>query len=160
MEETNPKPFVFVLMPFKEEFNDIYEVGIKAACKDAGAYCVRVDEQYFDEMILERVYNQIAKADVVVAEMTGSNPNVFYEVGYAHGLNKRVILLVQDAKSLPFDIKPFPHVVYGGRIAELKSQLEARIRWSIAHPKGILATVDPSLELYVRGMSLSAEPEA
>ena len=67
MEETNPKPFVFVLMPFSEEFNDAYQVGIKPACKDAGAYCERVDEQIFVENILERVYNQIAKADIIVA---------------------------------------------------------------------------------------------
>src|SRR4030095_889692 len=43
MEDTAPKPFVFVLMPFSNEFTDIYEVGIKAACKEAGAYCERVD---------------------------------------------------------------------------------------------------------------------
>lgn len=44
MEDTKPKPFVFVLMPFSENFDDVYELGIKAACKNAGAYAVRVDE--------------------------------------------------------------------------------------------------------------------
>ncbi|HYG61069.1 MAG TPA: hypothetical protein VEL74_00690 [Thermoanaerobaculia bacterium] len=88
MEDTKPKSFVFVLMPFDESFDDVYEAGIKPACKDAGAYCERVDEQIFVESILARVYNQIAKADVIIAEMTGRNPNVFYEVGYAHALNK------------------------------------------------------------------------
>jgi hypothetical protein len=42
MEQTIPKPFVFVLMPFEEEFDDVYELRIKAACKDAGGYCERV----------------------------------------------------------------------------------------------------------------------
>lgn len=65
MEETKSKPSVFVLMPFSEEFDDIYEVGIKTACKNVGANCERVDEQFFDESILERIYNQIAQADVV-----------------------------------------------------------------------------------------------
>src|ERR671916_2540990 len=97
MEDTQPKTFVFVLMPFDTDFKDIYEVGIKPACKDAGAYCERVDEQIFVANIVERVYNQIAKADVIVAEMTGRNPYMFYEVGYAHALNKRVILLTQNA---------------------------------------------------------------
>jgi hypothetical protein len=95
LKKTNAKPFVFVLMPFQADFDDIYHVGIKSACSSVGAYCERVDEQIFLENILERVYNQISKADIVVSEMTGRNPNVFYETGYAHALNKRVILLTQ-----------------------------------------------------------------
>lgn len=63
INEIIPKAFVFVLMPFSKDFDDIYQVGIKPACKNAGAYCERVDEQIFVENILERVYNQIAKAD-------------------------------------------------------------------------------------------------
>jgi nucleoside 2-deoxyribosyltransferase len=92
LPDTAPKKFVFVLMPFDAKFRDIYEVGIKPACRDAGAYCERVDEQIFHESILERVYNQISKADLIVADMTGRNANVFYEVGYAHALNKRTLL--------------------------------------------------------------------
>jgi nucleoside 2-deoxyribosyltransferase len=95
---TTPKPFCFVLMPFSESFSDIYELGIKEACNDAGAYCERVDEQIFQERILDRIYNQIAKADIIIADMTGKNPNVFYEVGYAHALGKNTILLTQIQK--------------------------------------------------------------
>src|SRR5579859_3658565 len=97
MDSLQPKPFVFVLMPFDDKFADIYQFGIKAACADVGAYCERVDEQHFHESILERIYNQIAKADVIISDMTGRNPNVFYETGYAHALGKRVILLTQAA---------------------------------------------------------------
>jgi nucleoside 2-deoxyribosyltransferase len=57
--------------------------------------------------VLERVYNQIAKADIIVAEMTGRNANVFYETGYAHALNKRVVLLTQNANDIPFDLKHY-----------------------------------------------------
>jgi nucleoside 2-deoxyribosyltransferase len=96
--DTAPKAFVFVLMPFDQDFGDIYELGIKTACKEAGAYCERVDEQIFTDSILQRVYNQIAKADIVIADMTGKNPNVFYEVGYAHALGKTVILRKRPAE--------------------------------------------------------------
>ena len=65
--DTAPKPFIFVLMPFSKEFNDIYKLGIKAACKNAGAYAEKVDERIFQESILERVYNQISKADIIIA---------------------------------------------------------------------------------------------
>jgi len=44
---TNPKPFVFVLMPFDSSFDDIYKFGIKGAAQDAGAYAERIDEQIF-----------------------------------------------------------------------------------------------------------------
>src|SRR5215212_3193860 len=107
---TAPKPFVFVLMPFDEAFDDIYQVGIKPACQSAGAYCERIDEQIFQESILERIYNQIAKADLIVADMTGRNANVFYETGYAHALGKKVLLLTQKAEDIPFDLKHYPHI--------------------------------------------------
>lgn len=158
MEDTTPRAFAFVLMPFDDSFGDIYDVGIKAACRDAGAYCERVDEQIFVESILERVYNQIAKADIIIAEMTGRNPNVFYEVGYAHALNKQVILLTQNSEDIPFDLKHYPHIIYGGKIALLKSQLEARVRWCIENPKQPLVKVDWQLDFFVDGSSLREVP--
>ncbi len=135
MENTAPKLFVFVLMPFEETFGDVYKLGIKPACKDAGAYCERLDEQIFHENMLDRIYNQIAKADLIIADMSKRNPNVFYEAGYAHALGKRVILMTQDADDIPFDLKHYPHIVYDNRkIAELKPDLERRVRWFVEHP--------------------------
>ncbi len=104
-KSTAPKPFIFVLMPFDEKFDNIY-YGIKEAAEDAGAYAERVDKQIFTEGILDRIFNQISKADVIVAEMTGRNANVFYEVGYAHALNKIVLLLTQKKDDIPFDLEP------------------------------------------------------
>jgi hypothetical protein len=126
---TVPKAFIFVLMPFSNQFDDIYQYGIKEACKDAGAYCERVDEQIFPESILERVYNQINKADLIIADLTGRNPNVFYETGYAHALGKRVILLTQNSDDIPFDLKHYPHIIYSGSITNLNRELKRRIRW-------------------------------
>lgn len=158
-QETKPRAFVFVLMPFHGSFKDIYEVGIRAACDDAGAYCERVDEQMYDGSILARIYNQIAKADVIVADMTGHNSNVFYETGYAHALNKRVILLTQNADDIPFDLKHQPHIVYSGegKIASLKSQLEPRIRWCIENPQGAMPARD-LLEISVNGSLIHNKP--
>lgn len=158
MEETGPKTFVFVLMPFSADFGDVYELGIKAACKDAGAYCERVDEQLFTDNILDRIYNQITKADVVVADMTGRNPNVFYETGYAHALNKSVILLTREAKDIPFDLKHYPHIVYEGRIAVLKAQLEKRIRWCIENPRNPLSSVELNLHFSINGTPMTDAP--
>lgn len=158
VDETAPRPFAFILMPFDRAFDDVYQLGIRTACKDAGAYCERVDEQMYDGSILERLYNQIAKADIIVADMTGRNANVFYETGYAHALDKQVILLTQDAADIPFDLSHYPHIVYGGRIVELKTQLERRVRWCIENPKKSLSRVDVALELFVCGIPLENAP--
>lgn len=128
---TLPKPFVFVLMPLDPSFSDIYKFGIKGAAEDVGAYAERVDEQIFTEGILDRIFNQVSKSDVVVADMTGRNPNVFYEVGYAHALGKVVLLLTQAVEDIPFDLKHRQHIVYGGKIETLRSNLAQRLRWAI-----------------------------
>lgn len=61
--------------------------------------------------------------------MTGRNANVFYEVGYSHGINKNVILLTQESEDIPFDLKHFPHIIYNGEIEKLKNNLSTRIQW-------------------------------
>jgi nucleoside 2-deoxyribosyltransferase len=119
-------------MPFAKEFDDVYELGIEAACKAAGAYCERLDKQIYTELMLERIYNQIAKADMIIADMTGKNVNVFYEVGYAHALGKRTILVTKDADHIPFDMKHFPHIVYEAGIAKLREDLGKRVKHFIA----------------------------
>ncbi|MFL6210129.1 MAG: nucleoside 2-deoxyribosyltransferase [Pyrinomonadaceae bacterium] len=148
MEEpksTTPKPFVFVLMPFRSEFNDTYKFGIKGAAEEVGAYAERVDEQIFTEGILDRVYNQINKADVIVADMSGQNPNVFYEVGYAHALGKIVVLLTHNADDIPFDLKHRSHIIYSGSIEKLRSALAERLRWAInqAQRQGMQSETNP-----------------
>src|SRR5215208_25398 len=115
-------------MPFHTSFDDIYALGIRPACEAAGGYCERVDEQMFNESILQRIYNQISKADVIVADLTSRNENVFYETGYAHALGKQVVLLTQNANDIPFDLKHYPHIVYGGQIVKLRDELERRVR--------------------------------
>ena len=93
-----------------------------------------MDEQIFVESMLDRIYNQIAKADIVIADMTGRNANVFYEVGYAHALGKRTILLTQNSNDIPFDLKHFPHIIYGNKLSVLREELTKRVSWHIANP--------------------------
>jgi hypothetical protein len=159
MNTTAPKPFVFVLMPFANEFDDVYRLGIRAACEEAGAYCERVDEQMYEGTILTRIYNQIALARLVIADMTGRNPNVFYEVGYAHALDKRVILLTQNEADIPFDLEHYPHIVYHGRISYLKEELRKRIAWSLSQPQGESTYFDSPLRCFVGIVPLVNTPE-
>jgi nucleoside 2-deoxyribosyltransferase len=73
---------------------------------------------------MEKIYELIRSAHIVVADMTGQNANVFYEVGYAHAIGKEVILLTQKAEDIPANLKNYKHIVYGGSISALKDQLK------------------------------------
>jgi hypothetical protein len=152
-----PRLFVLVLMPFSEEFLAVYANGIKPACEDAGAYCERLDEQIFQETIISRIYNQIAKADTIVADMSGLNPNVFYEAGYAHALGKEVVLLTNSADDIPYDLKHYTHVVYEGDIPRLKTELGKRIAWLVSNPKKSLDDVESFVDLHISGRRLDEE---
>jgi hypothetical protein len=135
MTSTGARAFVLALMPFGERFNDLYTLGIRAAVESAGAECERVDEQIFAEPIMQRVYEQIARADIVVAEVSEPNRNVFYEIGYAHALGKTTILLKREAADIPFDLKDYPHVIYGQSVSDLKTQLGARVERLLQNPR-------------------------
>ncbi len=123
------KTFAFVLMPFDSQFQDIYKFGIKETANNSDIIAERVDEQHYTEQILERIYRQIESSDFIIAEMTGRNPNVFYEVGYAHAKSKLCILIAQKPDDIPFDLKHHPHIIYDGTIGDLKSKILPKLEW-------------------------------
>ncbi len=122
------RAYVFVLMPFADGFNDIYRVGIKEPLEQLGVRCERVDEIQFTGNVMERVFESIRSARLIVADMTGRNPNVFYEVGYAHALGKRTVLLTQAADDIPFDLRGENHIVYAKGIVNLRDRLLTQVR--------------------------------
>jgi hypothetical protein len=79
---------------------------------------------------LERIYRQIDLADIIIADMTGQNPNVFYEVGYAHAKGKMCILLTSNADDIPFDLKHHRHIVYGDSINSLREKILEELKWA------------------------------
>lgn len=122
--------FAFILMPFRPEFDDVYQLGIKEAASHVGIVAERLDEQLFGEGMLERIYRQIEAADIIIADMTGQNANVFYEVGWAHAKGKLCILLTKDAKDIPFDLKHRRHIEYKTSISTLKHELIKNLEWA------------------------------
>lgn len=159
-QTTLPKPFVFVLMPFEKAFDDVYKLGIKAAAEAAGTYAERVDEQSFTERILDRIYNQISKADVIVADMSGRNPNVFYEVGYAHALGKTVLLVTKHSDDIPFDLKHHPHIIYRDSIASLKEELTKKILWAVTDARNAQPSAPELLTILVKGWEVKPSLES
>jgi DNA-binding NarL/FixJ family response regulator len=102
----------FTIMPFGGDFDDIYKAHIKPVIEDTRATCTRADEIYSVKPIVEDIVQLISSCDCLVADVTGNNPNVFYELGMAHALAKPVILIAQDTGTLPFDIRHIRTIVY------------------------------------------------
>lgn len=100
----------FVLIPFADEFDIVYET-IEGALKGLMA-CTRADDIAGSGSILERVLHGIASAELIVADLTGSNANVFYELGIAHSRTKRVLLLTQNINDVPFDLGSWHCKIY------------------------------------------------
>lgn len=145
--------FAFVIMPFSEDFKDIYQLGIKQAAIGCNVKAERLDEQIFNEGMLDRIFRQIDIADFIIADLSNRNANVFYELGYAHAKDKICILLTKDPDDIPFDLKHKRHVVYGNSITYLKEELTKNIEWAKQEAKARssnkiqISIRDPSADL-------------
>lgn len=117
---------VFIVMSFKEEFDETYKV-YKAICKDFGFDAVRTDKVFSLEKIRPRILSGIRHSAFVIADVTEMSPNVFYEVGFAEGLGKPIIATARAGTKLPFDIADTP-VLFWNDTEDLRSQLESMIK--------------------------------
>jgi hypothetical protein len=102
---------LFIAMPYAKEFNNAYYFGIKYPVEQRGRKCERVDQDAFTGDIVERLRRRIATCELIIADITGNNPNVFYEIGYAEGIGKPVILISQEQET-PFDLKTRRQIRY------------------------------------------------
>lgn len=109
-------PRAFIVMEFSQAYNDLYAHVIKPVCKSLSISTLRADERHGPGMILVDIERQIAESNVVIAEISPTNANVFYEVGYAHALRKPTILLALRGTKLPFDISGFRTIFYDNTI--------------------------------------------
>lgn len=113
------KKNAFVLMPFAEELSDVYEHLIKGSLMDAGYDVARADDIRSQNNILCDIVQGIANSDLIVSDLTGSNPNVYYELGIAHALNKKVILITQNIDELPFDLRSYRVIGYSTHFSRM-----------------------------------------
>jgi nucleoside 2-deoxyribosyltransferase len=118
---------LFVVMPFSKEFQDVYLLGIREVAEKLGLAVERADEIEHNEGILGIILERLTGCDAVVADTTYQNPNVFYEVGYCHGLGKPTILIAREGQKIPFDLSGMNHIFYD-TLVDLRSKLEKRFR--------------------------------
>ena len=126
------RPRAFVVMQFAEPYDTFYREVLQKQAEAAGFEVFRIDEKAGPGVIFQDIQREIEQAEIVIAEITPANPNVFYELGYAHAPGKPTILLAQRDAELPFDIRSFRVVFYndtiGGKVRverDLQRHLEA-----------------------------------
>lgn len=103
----------FVMMPFARPYGDYYEKIYDPAINKAGLKPIRADNEIFGTgKIMDQIWSGINAARVLVAEMTTRNPNVFYELGLAHALQKPVVLVSSNEDDVPFDLQHIRVIYY------------------------------------------------
>jgi hypothetical protein len=121
---------IAVMMPFDAGFSRVYAT-LQAAAAEVSMTCLRADDIWLNQHIMDDVINLIWRARVVVADLTGKNPNVFYETGIAHTLGRDVIQIAQSMNDVPFDLRSIRSLTYlnndQGR-EELKGDIVGRLR--------------------------------
>lgn len=126
----------FVAMWFDESMDTVWEEGIKPGIQDAGYRPVRIDGTEHNDKIDDRIIAQIRRSRFVVADftqgMTGARGGVYYEAGFAHGLNLPVIFTCRKdlIESVHFDTRQYNHITWES-VAELRSRLAERISATI-----------------------------
>jgi len=106
---------VFVAMPFKDKMSErFYRKSIKPICTRLGLHAIRADEIFSASPIIEDIIGAIENAKVIIADITGMNANVFYELGMSHTLknNQTIMITRDDYEESPFDIRHYRIINY------------------------------------------------
>jgi hypothetical protein len=126
---------VFVLMPFKAKLEAVYSKHMKKMAEELGLRMRRADELFSARPFMEKVWDGICAAQLILADCTEKNPNVFYEIGMAHTVGKKVLLITRSDKDIPSDIKHFDYIHYNydpegvdGLIKKLRTFFEAHFK--------------------------------
>ena len=116
-------------MPLHDPFTSIFEEQIKPAAQKNGLKAVKADDISSNKPVMEDVWRYLNQARIVVADLSGSNPNVFYELGVAHTLGKEVIMIAQHLTVVPFDVGHIRFIEY--EYPSGKEQLAYKLRETI-----------------------------
>ena len=101
-------PVCFVVMPFGGLLYDIYREIYAPAIREAGLEPLRADDIYDNQPIIQDIKQAIRDAALVLAEVSDRNPNVNYELGMAHALEKEVVIVTARRRS----VRLSPHALH------------------------------------------------
>ena len=99
-------------MPFSSKLAKVYSNHIKNMVEELGLTIQRADDIFIPGPFMEKVWNDICAAKIILADCTENNPNVFYEIGIAHTIGKKVVLITRSEGDIPSDIKQYDYIPY------------------------------------------------
>jgi SIR2-like domain len=163
----------FVMMPLSQRFDEVYRLLIAPVALNNGLTVLRADEMAGPGFIMEQIRTAVQQSRLCIADLTGSNPNVLYEVGYAQAAGKPLVLLAEEASSLPFDIAHQRLILYGTDLEAAKAVLQRAISivlsssrlqeaarlFDLAHYRGAIAAGAVVLEQRLREALAQRPPE-
>lgn len=121
----------FVIMPFGALFNRYYQNIFVPAIQAAGLRPVRADDIFSSTSIMSDVWRNVRNASVVLADVTGKNSNVFYELGLAHASKKPVVIITSSLGDVPFDLQGLRLIEYDKNDETWGAVLAAKITDSL-----------------------------
>lgn len=126
---------VFMIMPFSDSTCiNAYKNCIKPVCDEYSLEIRRADEIFTTNPVYDDIVKEIQDASIIIVDISGKNPNVFYELGMAHTLKQShtIIITHQQYKETPFDIAHFRILHYEDSIKGAK-KLENQLRRTLEH---------------------------
>ena len=141
----------FVIMPFGIGFDDLYEKVYVPAIQSQGLSPLRADEIYDNQPIIRDITQSIHHAKVILADVTGRNPNVNYELGIAHALKKEVILLTAEKNDVPSDYHHWRYLQYSREAIDWNQTLSQQLQSTLQRVLARLSQSDqtpPSTDLH------------
>lgn len=127
MKVANQK-YIFIAMPFKQEFENVYDFGLRLPIEKYGFLPIRSDKEYFEGSIMEEIKRRIRESAFVIADVSTLNPNVLFELGFAQGCGKPTIIICKKDEKLPFDVSGMNVIFYNPLlIRELNEWISAAI---------------------------------
>ena len=125
-------------MPFAETLRSLYNEIIRPTVESAGMRCERADELALPTVITRDIWERVNRARFIIADLTGQNANVFYELGLAHAIGRDAILLTQSMDFVPFDLRSIRCIVYNQTSAGLDA-LRQKLTTTVA---GVIAGLE------------------
>jgi hypothetical protein len=105
-------PEVFVVMPFDPGLRPVFQDHIRPVAAQVGWTVGRADDFFSANSVVREIWSAICNAKVIVADCTGRNANVFYEIGLAHAIGTPTILISQNLDDVPFDLRHLRAILY------------------------------------------------
>ncbi|MDQ3820025.1 MAG: hypothetical protein M3362_20440 [Acidobacteriota bacterium] len=146
----------FIIMPFGEWSDYYYETIYISAIESTGLIPRRADDLYRPSAIVHDIWALTQQAKIILADLTGKNPNVFYELGLAHAVAKPAILVTESMEDVPFDLRALRVITYNKNEPDWGDRLRDKIKTAI---KEVLDTpLEAVLPTFIKVKESKSQP--